>query len=173
MEVLTKSRFSLIVLWKTRARFHFWVTFTWTSGLQEYTRLPSDYEPFQNDVTQLMSDEFFAQQRLAGANPMSLRVVSHHKENGEESTRTHAKAYKMDLQSRTKLLTHPPSPHSMFRSNFFRLPPVRRINIEPGGGGWEKKSFWDRLGVIRCVWLIMFRKMDKINPCVNTSCPGL
>ena len=26
---------------------------------------------------------------------------------------------------------------------------------------------------IRCVWLMIFRKMDKIKACVNTFCPGL
>ena len=41
------------------------------------------------------------------------------------------------------------------------------------GEGVRKKSFWDRLGVVRCIWLMIFRKMDKINPCVNTFCPGL
>ena len=56
----------------------------------------------------------------------------------------------------------PPSPHSMlvnaqFRSKFVSWPLDCRTNIEPGGGGWEKKSFWDRLEVIRCVWLMIFR----------------
>ena len=41
------------------------------------------------------------------------------------------------------------------------------------GEGGEKKSFWDRLEVIRFVWLMIFRKMDKIKACVNTFCPGL
>ena len=42
-----------------------------------------------------------------------------------------------------------------------------------GGRGARKKLFWDRLEVIRCVWLMIFRKMDKIKVCVNTFCPGL
>ena len=75
--------------------------------------------------------------------------------------------------------TSPLPPHSMlvnaqFRSKFVSWPLDCRTNIEPGGGGGvRKESFWDRLGVVRCVWLMIFRKMDKINPCVNTFCPGL
>ena len=63
--------------------------------------------------------------------------------------------------------------NAQFRSKFVSWPLDCRTNIEPGGGGWEKKSFWDRLEVIRCVWLMIFRKMDKIKACVNTFCTGL
>ena len=50
------------------------------------------------------------------------------------------------------------------------FPPPPHLNQ---GEGVRKKSFWNRLRVIRCVWLMIFRKMNKINPCVNTFCPGL
>ena len=72
----------------------------------------------------------------------------------------------------------PPPPHPMlvnaqFRSKFVSWPLDCRTNIEPGGGGWRTKSFGDHLEEIRCVWLIIFRKMDKIKACGNTFCPGL
>ncbi|XP_027036056.1 arachidonate 5-lipoxygenase-like isoform X1 [Pocillopora damicornis] len=48
----------------------------------EYVRLPSRHEAFIRDKTEWISDKFFTQQRLAGANPMSLKKVTIH---GEES----------------------------------------------------------------------------------------
>ncbi|XP_048582836.1 polyunsaturated fatty acid 5-lipoxygenase [Nematostella vectensis] len=39
-------------------------------------RLPSEYEPFQMDVTKYLSDKYFTEQRLAGANPLGLQQVT-------------------------------------------------------------------------------------------------
>ena len=39
-------------------------------------RLPSKHEAFINDKTEWISDKFFTQQRLAGANPMSIQRVT-------------------------------------------------------------------------------------------------
>ena len=36
----------------------------------------SDYEPFMLDMKEWIEDKYFTQQRLAGGNPMSLRLVS-------------------------------------------------------------------------------------------------
>ena len=36
----------------------------------------SDYEPFQNDYTQYISDKYFAEQRLAGVNPLSIKKIT-------------------------------------------------------------------------------------------------
>lgn len=42
--------------------------------------LPSKHETFFNDKTQWISDKLFAQQRLAGTNPMSIKKVTIHGE---------------------------------------------------------------------------------------------
>lgn len=40
-------------------------------------RIPSDEEPFRNIIQDFMEDQVFAEQRLAGVNPMSMyRVAS-------------------------------------------------------------------------------------------------
>ena len=80
-------------------------------------------------------------------------------------------------QSRTKLLTHPPFPPIQCWSTLSsgRNSLVGLLIAEPTlnrGEGARKESFWDRLGVIRCKWHDI-SKMDKIDPCVNTFCPGL
>ena len=36
----------------------------------------SEYEPFMLDMNDWIEDMYFTQQRLAGGNPMSLRLVS-------------------------------------------------------------------------------------------------
>ena len=63
--------------------------------------------------------------------------------------------------------------NAQFRSKFVRLASWLQNQHWTGGKGVRKESLWDRPGVIRCVWLMIFQKMDKINPCVNTFCPGL
>ncbi|EDO44630.1 predicted protein [Nematostella vectensis] len=54
-------------------------------------RLPSEYEPFQMDVTKYLSDKYFTEQRLAGANPLGLQQVTL---SDEVSTREYPKFVK-------------------------------------------------------------------------------
>ena len=39
---------------------------------------------------------------------------------------------------------------------------VPEPTLNPGEGGWVKKTFWNRLWVIRCAWLMIFRKRTKL-----------
>ena len=48
-------------------------------------RSASGNEAFVNDKTEWISDKFFAQQRLAGNNPMSLKRVTIHGEGRNAS----------------------------------------------------------------------------------------
>ena len=41
----------------------------------------SEYEPFINEKEEWIGDKYFAQQRLAGVNPMSLRRVTFHNDS--------------------------------------------------------------------------------------------
>ena len=41
-----------------------------------YFKNPTDEEPFQNLITHWMRDQVFAEQRLAGANPITLMRVT-------------------------------------------------------------------------------------------------
>lgn len=41
-----------------------------------YFKIPTDEEPFQNLITQWTRDQVFAEQRLAGVNPMTLMRVT-------------------------------------------------------------------------------------------------
>jgi len=53
-----------------------------TKKLEKYTKLPSRHEDFINNKPAWISDKLFAQQRLAGTNPMSIQRVTNH---GEEA----------------------------------------------------------------------------------------
>ncbi|XP_031574298.1 uncharacterized protein LOC116308077 [Actinia tenebrosa] len=48
-----------------------------------YVELPSKVEPFQSDMTKWISDDQFAEQRLAGVNPMTLQKVTFYKKIGK------------------------------------------------------------------------------------------
>ena len=49
---------------------------TFFSRQDPYFKNPSDEEPFQNIIKYWMRDKVFAEQRLAGVNPMSLMRIS-------------------------------------------------------------------------------------------------
>ena len=79
-----------------------------TKKLEKYTKLPSRREDFINDKTKWISDKLFAQQRLAGTNPMSIQRVTNHDKGRTVTLVTNhtpkcARCYKRSLCARRQI----------------------------------------------------------------------
>ena len=65
-----------------------------TKKLEKYTKLPSRHEDFNNNKPEWISDKLFAEQRLAGTNPMSIqRVTNHDKGKAVTAVTNHSKEF--------------------------------------------------------------------------------